>query len=52
MNLSQVRLLSSAGIKADEEGLSAAARDLGIPLRFIADEEIRRSNREFNHFLL
>jgi cobalt-precorrin 5A hydrolase len=49
MKLSQVRLLSSASLKADEEGLSAAARELGIPLRFIADEEIRRSNREFDH---
>jgi cobalt-precorrin 5A hydrolase len=49
MQLSQVRLLSSASIKADEEGLSAAAQELGIPLRFIADEEIRRSKREFDH---
>jgi cobalt-precorrin 5A hydrolase len=48
VTLSQVRLMSSAGIKADEQGLLAAATELGIPLRFIADEEIRRSSREFD----
>ncbi len=48
MKLSQVRLLSSASIKADEDGLLAAARELGIPLRFMSGEEIRRSNREFD----
>lgn len=49
MELSQVRLLSSASIKADEEGLLVAARELEIPLRFISGEEIRRCGREFNH---
>ncbi len=49
MELSQVRLLSSASMKADEEGLLAAARELEIPLRFIAGEEIRNSSREFDH---
>lgn len=50
LNLSQVRLLSSASIKADEEGLLAAARELGVPLRFITADEIRESAREFDHF--
>ncbi len=49
LNLSQVRLLSSASIKADEEGLLAAAREVGVPLRFITAEEIRISAREFDH---
>jgi len=49
LNLPQVRLLSSASIKADEEGLLAAARELGVPLRFMAPEEIRMSVREFDH---
>jgi len=49
LNLPQVRLLSSASIKADEEGLLAAARELGVPLRFMTAEEIRSSVREFNH---
>jgi cobalt-precorrin 5A hydrolase len=51
LNLSQVRLLSSASIKADEEGLLAAARELGVPLRFITGDEIRMSVREFDHSL-
>jgi cobalt-precorrin 5A hydrolase len=49
LNLPQVRLLSSASIKADEEGLLAAARELGVPLRFMTAEEIRMSAREFDH---
>jgi cobalt-precorrin 5A hydrolase len=49
LSLPQVRLLSSASIKADEEGLLAAARELGVPLRFITAEEIRMSVREFDH---
>ncbi|MGB6066106.1 MAG: cobalamin biosynthesis protein [Desulfomonilaceae bacterium] len=51
--LSQVRLLSSASVKADEEGLLAAARELVIPLRFIDADEIRNSLREFDrsHFV-
>jgi cobalt-precorrin 5A hydrolase len=48
-NLSQVRLLCSASIKAHEEGLLGAARELAVPLRFIAGEEIRRSSLEFDH---
>ncbi len=43
----EVRLLASADIKRDEGGLLAAARLLGIPLRFIGAGEIRSSTREF-----
>ena len=47
--LEEVRLLASAEIKADEAGLLAAAETLGVPIRFIAAEEIRASLREFSH---
>jgi cobalt-precorrin 5A hydrolase len=47
--LEEVRLLASAEIKADEAGLLAAAEALGVPIRFIAAEEIRGSSREFSH---
>ncbi len=47
--LEKVRLLASAEIKADEAGLLAAAETLGVPIRFIAAEEIRASLREFSH---
>lgn len=43
----EVRLLASADIKRNEEGLHAAAQLLGIPLRFIRSEEIRSSTRKF-----
>ena len=43
----EVRLLASADIKKNEEGLLAAAQLLGIPLRFIRSEEIRSSTRKF-----
>jgi cobalt-precorrin 5A hydrolase len=49
LELAQVRLLSSVETKADEEGLLAAARDLGLPLRFISRDEILSSAREFQH---
>jgi cobalt-precorrin 5A hydrolase len=39
--LDEVRLLASADIKADEPGLQDAARELGLPLRLIASDEIR-----------
>jgi cobalt-precorrin 5A hydrolase len=45
----EVRLLASADIKRNEEGLLAAAQLLGIPLRFIRSEEIRSSGRQFAH---
>lgn len=46
-DLSQVRLLASADVKTKEKGLVRAARDLGIPLRFIRSEEIRASTKPF-----
>jgi cobalt-precorrin 5A hydrolase len=45
--LSDVRYLASADIKAHEPGLLAAAERLGLPLRFIASEEIRSCSRGF-----
>jgi cobalt-precorrin 5A hydrolase len=47
--LAQVRLLASAAIKADEPGLLQAARQLGLPLRFIPVKDIRNTPREFQH---
>lgn len=47
LDLSQVRLLTSADIKADEEGLLDAAKELGIPLRFISSDELRNCARDF-----
>jgi cobalt-precorrin 5A hydrolase len=49
VKLDQVRLLSSADIKADEEGLIEAARELGLPLRLIPSDEIRNSKKQFRH---
>lgn len=43
-----VRLIASADIKSDEAGLLQAARDLGMPLRFITSEEIRSSGKAFD----
>jgi cobalt-precorrin 5A hydrolase len=45
--IDRVRLLASADIKANEPGLIEAARELGLPLRFISSEEIRTSSRTF-----
>jgi cobalt-precorrin 5A hydrolase len=49
VDMSEVRLLASADIKSDEEGLLAAAQELDLPIRFIASEDIRSSNRQFKH---
>ena len=49
IKLTQVRLLSSVDIKSDEDGLLIAAKQLGIPLRFISSEEIRNCGLEFQH---
>ncbi len=46
--LHKVRCIASADVKADETGLIEAARVLGVPLRFIASEEIRESTRDFD----
>jgi cobalt-precorrin 5A hydrolase len=43
----QVRLLASADIKANEQGLIEAAAQLGMSLRFIASDEIRATTRRF-----
>lgn len=48
-DLSQVRLLASADIKADEAGLIEAARQLNLPLRLIPSDEIRQCRRDFDH---
>ena len=48
-NLVHVRLLASAEIKADEPGLWEAARELGLPLRLVAADEIRHTFRTFEH---
>ena len=47
--LARVRLLASADLKADEEGLFLAAGQLGVPLRLIAADEIAGTIREFQH---
>jgi cobalt-precorrin 5A hydrolase len=46
-DLSLVRLLASADVKAEEPGLLEAARLLDAPLRLIASGEIRASLRAF-----
>jgi cobalt-precorrin 5A hydrolase len=47
LSLGSVRLMASADIKSDEEGLIEAARLLDLPLRFIPSEDIRSSKLEF-----
>jgi cobalt-precorrin 5A hydrolase len=47
VELSRVRLLASADVKAQEEGLIEAARRLGVPFRIVSSEEIRTSGRDF-----
>lgn len=49
LEISQVRLLGSAEIKSEEQGLLQAARELGVPLRFISSEEIRGFAGDFEH---
>lgn len=49
VELSRVRQLASAEIKADEPGLWEAARRLDLPLRLIAGEEIRHTVQAFGH---
>jgi len=48
-DLAQVRTLASAEIKTSEPGLTEAARELGLPLRWIPDEEIRHTIQAFEH---
>jgi len=47
VELGQVRYIASADVKAGERGLIQASRDLGVPLRIIASDEIRASSRAF-----
>jgi cobalt-precorrin 5A hydrolase len=47
VSMDDVRLLASADIKAEEPGLLDASKQLGIPLRLIASDEIRAYTREF-----
>jgi cobalt-precorrin 5A hydrolase len=49
LQLEQVRYLASADIKSDEAGLIEAAGLLHLFLRFIASDEIRSSQRVFEH---
>jgi len=49
VKMEQVRLLASADIKSDEEGLILAAQRLGVPIRFIPSEDIRSTIRTFEH---
>jgi cobalt-precorrin 5A hydrolase len=49
LSLDRVRLLSSADIKSDEQGLLDAARELGIPLRFVSSHELRNCPFVFQH---
>jgi precorrin-4/cobalt-precorrin-4 C11-methyltransferase len=51
-DLSAVRLLASADLKADEPGLVEAARLLGRPLRLVAADEIRQTIYAFQPSLL
>lgn len=46
-SLDHVRLLATADIKADETGLIAAARQLGLPVRFISSATIRQTPLAF-----
>jgi cobalt-precorrin 5A hydrolase len=48
VELSQVRLLASADVKAEEKGLILAAEELGVPIRFICSDEIRASAKNFS----
>ena len=47
VSINDVRFLASADIKAEEAGLLEASKQLGIPLRLIASDDIRSCTREF-----
>ena len=44
--IERVRYLATADVKADEKGLLAAAKTMGIPLRIISSERIRNCHRD------
>lgn len=47
LDVSNVRLLATADIKADEKGLRQAALEMGVPLRLISSHEIRNCSKPF-----
>jgi cobalt-precorrin 5A hydrolase len=47
--LESVRFLASIDLKRDEVGLLEAATQLGVPLRFIASQDIRACCLDFEH---
>ena len=47
VELSQLRLIATAELKKDEEGLIQAANQLQVPLRFIPHESLRNCNQKF-----
>jgi cobalt-precorrin 5A hydrolase len=47
VSLEHVRVLSTADIKKQEEGLIEAAHSLGVPIRFIPSDEIRACTKNF-----
>ncbi|MCG6537198.1 MAG: cobalamin biosynthesis protein [Syntrophales bacterium LBB04] len=47
LEVSNIRLIASVDIKINESGLIDAAQILGIPLRFIKSEEIRKNHYAF-----
>lgn len=47
VHLSKVRLIASADVKQNETGLIEAARLLGVPVRFISSDEIKKTTRGF-----
>lgn len=47
--IDHVRLIASADIKSDEEGLKEAARELGVRVRFIPSDDIRSTPLDFEH---
>jgi cobalt-precorrin 5A hydrolase len=49
VSLTQVRLLASASLKANEAGLLQAAEKLELPLRFISADEILSTTKQFRH---
>jgi len=49
ISLEEIRYLASAELKADETGLLEASAQLGIPLRFLAAEEILSTTKAFRH---
>ena len=48
-SLEDVRYLASVDIKTHEEGLRAASKALGIPLRFISSGDVQGSTKAFGH---